>query len=94
MTKILVSLAILATVSPVSAGEIGVRSSWGRSSTHMTHGRSITTGESRTTSTESHRGILGENSTRTRSTSRFTDSYNFTGSQEGGFTETSIFSRW
>ena len=92
MLRILPILAILA-VAPVSAGEIGVRSSWGHSSTHMRNGRSVTTGREHTTTTDHQRGILSSTDTVTRSDVSFRESYDFSGTRTNGFTETSIFSR-
>lgn len=92
MLRILSLLAILAA-APVSAGEIGVRSSWGHSSTHMYNGRSVTRGTEHTTRTDNQRGLLSNTETVTRSDVSFRESYDFSGTRTNGFTETTIFSR-
>jgi len=92
MLRILSVLAVLAA-APVSAGEIGVRSTWGHNQTTMTNGRSVTRGREFTSRTEEHRGLLGNTHESTRSDVTFRESYDFTGSRTGGFSETSIFSR-
>ncbi len=92
MVRILSLLAIL-SAAPVSAGEIGVRSTWGHSTTNITNGRSITRGTSHSSTSDVRRGILGETTSRTTTDTSFRDSYDFTGTQSTGFTETSIFSR-
>ena len=92
MLRLLPLLAIL-VAAPASAGEIGVRSTWGHSTTNITNGRSVTRGTEHSTRTEHQRGLLGSTDTVTRRDTTFRDSYDFNGTQTGGFTETSIFSR-
>lgn len=92
MLRILSILAIL-SAAPVSAGEIGVRHSWGHSTTNITNGRSITRGTEHTTRTDRHSGLLGSTETVTRSDISFRESNDFTGTRTSGFSETSIFSR-
>ena len=93
MRALFLILASAALVAPAAAGEIGVRHTWGHTQINMNNGRSVTRGTEHSSSTE-RTEIGGHHSTRTtRSDVTFRDSYNYTGSRSGGFSETSVFSR-
>jgi len=93
MLRLLSVFALLSLAAPGIAGEVGVRHTWGRNHTSITNGRSVTRGSEHSTTTEHQRGLGGTTDTVTRRDTSFRDSYDFSGSQSGGFTETSIFSR-
>lgn len=97
MKALFLILASAALAAPASAGEIGVRHTWGHSTTNMHNGRSVTRGTEHSRSSEhtSARGLLGthESHSSTRSDVIFRESYNFNGIRTGGFSETSAFTR-
>ena len=93
MKALFLILASAALVAPAGAAEIGVRHTWGHTTTNMYNGRSVTRGTEHSSSTE-RTDIGGHHSTRTvRSDVRFRESYDFNGTRTGGFSETSVFSR-
>ena len=107
LAAVLLTVGVIAGGSTVSAAEIGVRNSTGRTNRHIEHGRStyvrVTTGEysdqsagtSRTGSffgpNFSASGYIRTESGDIREVAR--ESYNFSGNSRNTFSELSTFSR-
>ena len=102
-------VASAALVAPVAAAEVGVRHTWGHTTSRVTNGRSVTRSQSQgayieqsfggagggrqvgTTQSGGGSGYVrlegGSYSSRTR------ERFNFSSESNGGFSETSTFSR-
>jgi len=109
MLRILSILSLVALAAPVSAAQVGVRHSWGNTTSHVTGGRSYTESESRGAYAERSWGGGGGGhaaggahseggSGYVRSevgsfNSRTEESYGFNSTSTSGFSETSSFSR-
>ena len=90
-------LALVALSSPVAAAEVGARHTWGRTSTRITHGRSVTRSHTAGGYVESSHGGTHTGGYRRVEAgsfgSRTRESYNFNSHSTSGFSESSVFSR-
>ena len=109
MKQLLYVLAAAALAAPVSAAEVGVRHTWGHSTTNTHSGRSITRSESHGAYIERSWGRSGGGrnigSTESGGGSGYIrgeiggfstssrESFGFNGTSTSGFSETSTFSR-
>ena len=105
MRAIFLILASAALVAPVSAAEVGVRHSWGNTTSRVTNGSSRTVTQSQGSFVERSGGISGGTSGSSggastfdrlsagSSTSRTRESFGFNSVTTSGFSETSSFSR-
>ena len=101
MKQFLLIIASAVLVAPVSAAEIGVRHTWGHSTTNIHGGRSVTRSESQGRYHETSRGRATGHGNRSRYSrtesgtfgANTVESYNFGGQTTTGFSETSTFSR-
>ena len=102
-------VASAALVAPVAAAEVGVRHTWGNTTSHVTNGRSVTRSQSQGAYIEQSFGGAGGSDVRGASesgggsgyvrleggsySSRTRERFNFSSESNRGFSETSTFSR-
>ena len=105
MKTFLLLLASAALVAPATAAEVGVRHSWGNTTSQVTNGSSRTVSQSQGSFIERTRGISGGTSgsrsgasafdrlATGSNSSRTRESFGFSSTTTSGFSETSSFSR-